>query len=199
MGNHDQHRVATRFGPDRVDGMNMLSALLPGIMVTYNGEEIGQENGEVTREQGKDPSACKAPEENFDKISRDFERTPFHWDDSVNAGFNEGFQPWLPVSEKYRTTNLAVQSVPGIESHYQIYKQLLRIRQEPAFVNGVLEIAALSENVLGFTREAVSGDSYVVLINTANNQATIDLTTFASVNKNVKVIIGSVKSNKRDR
>ncbi|KAF2889474.1 hypothetical protein ILUMI_16699, partial [Ignelater luminosus] len=198
LGNHDNHRVATRFGPERVDGMNMLNALLPGIMVTYNGEEIGQENGEVTYDEGEDPSACKAPVEDFDKISRDFERTPFHWDDSVNAGFNEGAKPWLPVSEKYKTTNLAAQSVSGLESHYQIYKELLQIRQKPAFVNGPLTIAALSENVIGFTREVANGDSYLVLINIGSSQEPINLTTFPSVKTNVKVVIGSVNSNKKD-
>lgn len=66
----------------------MFIQLLPGIAVTYNGEEFGQEDGEVTYEQGKDPSARNISI--FESNSRDFERTPIQWDDTVNAGFNEG-------------------------------------------------------------------------------------------------------------
>jgi alpha-glucosidase len=36
MGNHDQHRVATRFGEEKIDIMNMILLTLPGISVTYN-------------------------------------------------------------------------------------------------------------------------------------------------------------------
>lgn len=34
-GNHDNNRVASRYSPELVDGMNMMSMLLPGIAVTY--------------------------------------------------------------------------------------------------------------------------------------------------------------------
>jgi hypothetical protein len=97
LGNHDNHRVATRLGPGNIDGLNMVKALLPGVAVTYNGEEIGQEDGEVSYEEGQDPSARDPAI--FDQVSRDFERTPYQWDESVNAGFNTGAKPWLPVSE----------------------------------------------------------------------------------------------------
>lgn len=43
MGNHDRSRVATRF-PGRSDQMIMLEMVLPGIAVTYNGEEIAMED-----------------------------------------------------------------------------------------------------------------------------------------------------------
>lgn len=36
MGNHDQKRVATRFGVERIDIMNMILLSLPGASVTYN-------------------------------------------------------------------------------------------------------------------------------------------------------------------
>ncbi|KAF7273922.1 hypothetical protein GWI33_013383 [Rhynchophorus ferrugineus] len=127
LGNHDQPRVATRLGPENVDALNMLVAILPGIWVTYNGEEIGQENGEVTCEQGYDPQAIKNCS-TFNETSRDFERTPFQWDTTVNAGFNEGAPTWLPVSKKYLETNLENQLPADINSHYNIYKELIKFR-----------------------------------------------------------------------
>jgi len=36
MGNHDNPRVASRFGEKSVDAMNMLLMTLPGIAITYN-------------------------------------------------------------------------------------------------------------------------------------------------------------------
>lgn len=41
QGNHDQHRVASRLGRDRIDAINMMLLTLPGISINYNGEEIG--------------------------------------------------------------------------------------------------------------------------------------------------------------
>ncbi|KAK9870026.1 hypothetical protein WA026_006120 [Henosepilachna vigintioctopunctata] len=95
IGNHDNHRVPTRLGAKNIDGFNMLLLLLPGVAVTYNGEEFGQDDGDVPFEQGKDPAAKDRA--TFNLLSRDFERTPMQWDDSTNAGFNEGAKPWLPV------------------------------------------------------------------------------------------------------
>ncbi|KAF5286038.1 hypothetical protein FQR65_LT12973 [Abscondita terminalis] len=199
LGNHDNIRVASKFGPKRVDGMNIFIAFLPGVMVTYNGEEIGQENGEVTFEEGKDPNACNAPLEQFDTLSRDFERTPFQWDNTTNAGFNEGFQPWLPVSEKYKQTNLKAQSVLGIKSHFNLYKQIVKLRQEDTFTKGNLTIKALSSNIVAYTRAIEGGSSYIIVINISDQEEKINLMEFSGINKNVRVVAASVESSKHDR
>lgn len=36
MGNHDNKRLASRFGKNRADLLNMMLQTLPGIAVTYN-------------------------------------------------------------------------------------------------------------------------------------------------------------------
>ncbi|KAB0799128.1 hypothetical protein PPYR_07008 [Photinus pyralis] len=199
LGNHDNTRIATKYGPERVDGMNMLIAGLPGVMVTYNGEEIGQENGEVSWEQGQDPSACIANKEDFQSISRDFERTPFQWDDTVNAGFNKGKAPWLPVSNKYKETNLKAQSIPGVKSHFHVYQELVELRRESAFTDGAFKRAALSENVLAYTRGLENGPVYLVVINIANVSERVDISRFEGVKTNVKVLISNIQSNKYGR
>ncbi|KAL3267384.1 hypothetical protein HHI36_011514 [Cryptolaemus montrouzieri] len=144
IGNHDNRRAATRYGPDDRDGWNMLAQLLPGIAVTYNGEEFGQEDGEVTYEQGQDPSARNRSI--FEQVSRDFERTPLQWDNTTNAGFNEGAKTWLPVSKKYHELNLASQLDENELSHYNIYKTLVQKRQESPARIGTTDIWALSED-----------------------------------------------------
>lgn len=151
MGNHDQTRLATRYGPERVDGLNMIAHVLPGVAVTYQGEEIALENGEVTWDQGKDPQACNGDIEDFDSNSRDFQRTPYHWDSSKNAGFSDGDETWLPVSEKYTTNNLKLQKEKA-KSNYAVYKKLIEYRQTDTLKYGDFETLALTSNVLAIMR-----------------------------------------------
>lgn len=106
----------------------MLLLFLKGITVTYQGEEIGQENGEVTCEAGQDPRAIEDCS-TYNQNSRDFERTPYQWDNSTNAGFNNGTKTWLPVSSKYLETNLADEANRE-NSHYQIYKKMAGLKAE---------------------------------------------------------------------
>lgn len=86
MGNHDRNRVATRY-PNRADQMTMLGMILPGIAVTYYGEEIGMEDkSDISWEDTQDPQACNTDPEHYQARSRDPARTPFQWDDTTNAG-----------------------------------------------------------------------------------------------------------------
>jgi len=84
--NHDWSRVASRMGRNMVDGMNMLTLLLPGTAITYNGEEIGMEDTFISWEQTVDVAGVNAGRRKYMNRSRDPERTPFQWDDTLNAG-----------------------------------------------------------------------------------------------------------------
>lgn len=86
MGNHDRNRTASRFS-GRTDQMTMLAMILPGVAVTYYGEEIGMVNkNDISWEDTQDPQACNAGKEKYQSRSRDPVRTPFQWDASNNAG-----------------------------------------------------------------------------------------------------------------
>ncbi|XP_031331455.1 maltase 1-like [Photinus pyralis] len=180
LGNHDQHRVATRYGPGRVDGLNMIAMLLPGVVVTYNGEEIGMENGEVSWEEGWDPQGCNGNKEDWYKNSRDFERTPYQWDGSANAGFNEGHKTWLPVSEQYKTLNLALQRTSTLKSHYRVYQELVKLRQTETLKLGKLRTIVLQNNVLVIIRELENEPAYVAVVNVGGSFASVDLSHIAS-------------------
>lgn len=53
----------------------------------WQGEEIGMLNTNITWEDTKDPQACNTDDPiNYWKSSRDPARTPFQWNDEVNAG-----------------------------------------------------------------------------------------------------------------
>lgn len=86
MGNHDRSRTASRF-PGRADQMTMLAMILPGVAVTYYGEEIGMvDKTDISWEDTKDPQGCMAGIERYQNRSRDPARTPFQWNFDLNAG-----------------------------------------------------------------------------------------------------------------
>lgn len=60
--------------------------LLPGVGVTYYGDEIGMEDTFVSWEDTVDPSGIRAGREGYAQSSRDPERTPFEWDNTTSAG-----------------------------------------------------------------------------------------------------------------
>lgn len=65
VGNHDNHRAASRFGEKRADQLSMLAIVLPGVSVSYNGDEIGMVDTFLTYEQTKDPAGCNAGLERY--------------------------------------------------------------------------------------------------------------------------------------
>ena len=130
LGNHDNWRLGSRFGPGNIDGFNMVSLLLPGVAVTYNGEEIGMVNTEVSWEDTVDPAGLNCGEDHFmeDGCSRDPERTPMQWDSSAQAGFTTSSQPWLPVNQNYREGVNVREQREERDSHLGVYKQLVELR-----------------------------------------------------------------------
>ncbi|XP_028129737.1 maltase A1 [Diabrotica virgifera virgifera] len=193
LGNHDQHRIATKVGTEKVDGLNMLMAFLPGIQITYNGEEIGMENGEVNCEtQGLDHAEnCS----DYYRISRDFQRTPFQWDSSEFAGFTSGNKTWLPVSSKKTKCNVADQ-INDERSHLNIYKKLQRLR--PQWRQSEYEIKTLdnSKNVLQALRYNKGGTNEVQFVFNYGSEPvkSIDL----NREKSYEVVISSGNSPKND-
>jgi alpha-glucosidase len=87
-GNHDNPRVATRFGNELVDAINMITLLLPGTAITYNGEEVGMEDTDVSWKQTKDTAGINAGPAKYKLFSRDPERTPMQWNAGMNAGLS---------------------------------------------------------------------------------------------------------------
>uniref|UniRef100_A0A182NKC5 alpha-glucosidase n=1 Tax=Anopheles dirus TaxID=7168 RepID=A0A182NKC5_9DIPT len=152
LGNHDQPRVASRYGPERVDAMNMLLMTLPGVAVTYNGEEIGMvDYRDMSWEDSLDPQGCNVGPDEYRWKSRDPQRTPFQWDDTFNAGFSTANKTWLPVYPYYRATNLRKQ-MDSERSHYRVYAEAVKLRHHRVFREGLFRSKALTEHVFSFVR-----------------------------------------------
>ncbi|XP_047020676.1 maltase A3-like [Helicoverpa zea] len=193
-GNHDQSRMATRHGVNRVDAMNLLALILPGVTITYQGEELGMTDGYISWVDTKDPQACNTEDPiNYWKSSRDVARTPFHWDSSTNAGFSSAAKTWLPVASNYQTVNVEVQKVTN-KSHYHFYKDVVALKHTAAVADGTLGTHAVTSNVLVVTRIPPSSKDHtiVAIINLASTSTTIDLSKIAGVPENMKVIASGV-------
>lgn len=176
FGNHDDHRVATRFGMENHRSVGMLLLTLWGIPTMYYGDEIGMADVFVPVDQRIDPWGINRPESDF---GRDPERTPMQWDGSLHAGFTTG-QPWLPLADNYHEVNVAAQTVDP-HSTLNFYKHLLRLRRErPALYNGSFAfVNHMPDEVLAFVREA-DGQRLLVAINFGPQLREIDISQMTS-------------------
>src|SRR5215216_5012638 len=137
LGNHDQHRLATRVGPDQARVANMLLLTLRGTPTCYYGDELGMENVLIPLDKVQDPPAVNQPEIAH-IVGRDPERTPMQWDDSVNAGFaaHDVADLWLPLAPDYKEKNVA-RELEDPRSFLNYYRTLLATRKDsPALVVG---------------------------------------------------------------
>lgn len=173
-GNHDNHRVASRFGRQRADEIIMLTLTLPGIGVVYNGDEIGMEDRSFTYEETVDPAGCNAGPAQYYLKSRDPERTPYQWDNSTSAGFSNGKKTWLPVNDNYKSLNLAAQK-KEYYSHYVAFKSMSYLKQQPVIANGSLEVNVIDGRVLSVKRQ-LGNDTVIVMMNFSNHPATVNIT-----------------------
>jgi oligo-1,6-glucosidase len=158
--NHDQPRVVSRFGNDRVEGeaaywresATALATVLHlhrGTPYVYQGEELGMTNmpfGSVEDfrdiesvnhyahavARGEDPEEVLAA---LSVKSRDNARTPVQWSAAPHAGFTTG-TPWLPVNPNHTWLNAEAQR-DDQESVLAHYRRLVRLRHtDPVVVHG---------------------------------------------------------------
>uniref|UniRef100_A0A1I8QES5 alpha-glucosidase n=1 Tax=Stomoxys calcitrans TaxID=35570 RepID=A0A1I8QES5_STOCA len=175
MGNHDNPRTASRLGAASVDAINMLVMTLPGVAVTYNGEEIGmQDFRDISWEDTVDPPARNVGPENYKEVSRDPERTPFQWSGEKNAGFSNADKTWLPVHPNYQELNLELQ-MSMEKSHYSVYKELLQLRKNPVLQQGRTTVEAVNRHVFVVMRHLKGHPSVMTIVNTSGQEQMVDL------------------------
>lgn len=194
LGNHDQHRLASRLGVDRGDLLNIMLQTLPGVAITYQGEELVMTNVHLTWEETVDPSACNSNRDIYESRSRDPARTPFPWDDSTNAGFSTAAKTWLPVGTKYKTVNVKAQETAE-NSHLKIFKRLTTVRKQPVFKTGSY-VGSLSnnKNVYMFKRQLDDQVAVIVLNFGKSDEIVNILSAFPLAPKELKVYTSSLNS-----
>ena len=113
-----------------MDAFNLIAMTLPGVAVTYQGEEIGMINTDISYEDTVDPSGCNCGPDRYNQssCSRDPERTPMQWSGSeIKAGFSSASKTWLPINPNYVNINVDNELMDPF-SHLSIYKTLIAAR-----------------------------------------------------------------------
>jgi alpha-glucosidase len=180
LGNHDQHRLATRVGASQARVANMLLLTLRGTPTCYYADELGMEDVPIPAEKIQDPPALNQPEIAH-IVGRDPERTPMQWDDSPNAGFSapEVEDLWLPIAANYRDVNVASE-LKDPHSFLNFYRKLLATRKAtPALLWGDyrshdLNSAEAQENCFVYERRA-EDQRVLIALNFSGQDQTLSL------------------------
>lgn len=171
LGNHDQHRVATRIGPEQAKVAAMLLLTLRGTPTWYYGDELAMEDGPIPLNKIQDPAALRQMNvqgEHGLSPGRDPERTPMQWDHSPNAGFSRA-EPWLPVNPDYPQRNVAAQQADP-HSMLNFVKQLAQLRREAGFL-GDFQTLPSAEPVLAYSR----GGQFAIFLNLSDQPVNVAL------------------------
>ena len=162
LGNHDQHRIATRVGPAQARVAAMLLLTLRGTPTLYYGDEIGMQDVPIPPGQVHDPFERNVPGKG---LGRDPERTPMQWSARDNAGFSSG-APWLPLGPDYERVNVEAQRHDP-QSMLTLYSRLIALRRgEPALEVGRFEPLPADGDVLAYIRRGRAGEStFLVALN----------------------------------
>jgi alpha-glucosidase len=176
LGNHDQHRIATRIGRAQARVAAMLLLTLRGTPTLYYGDEIGMEDVPVPSDLIQDPYEKNQPGLG---LGRDPQRTPMQWDDAANAGFTTG-SPWLPIAENFHTSNVKTLSErPG--SILNFYRELVRLRHERAALTvGSYHQVFCAGSVLVYER-TTAGERLAVVLNFGHGPEAVQLPGTATV------------------
>lgn len=212
LNNHDQPRMVSRFGDDkvyRIESAKMLATMLhtmQGTPYIYQGEEIGMTNVKFSIEEYKDVEIINAynelvnggivSEEEFMqgvyRMGRDNARTPIQWDESENGGFTSG-TPWLKVNPNYKDINVK-KALEDDNSIFYYYKKLIALRKElPVIIYGKFkEYYKENGNVYCYERE-LEGQKLLVILNFFKDEVEFNIPKELE-GKNRKVLISNYKN-----
>jgi alpha-glucosidase len=175
LGNHDEPRLASRYGRENVRLAAMLLLTLRGTPTLYQGDELGMQNVPIPPDREQDPYGLRVPGK-----GRDGCRTPMQWDASVNAGFAppEVASLWLPLAPDYRVMNVAVE-LQDPTSVLNLYRRLLAYRRAtPALQLGSYQrLEAVPETCWVYLREA-GGQKALVALNFSDQPAQLNLAAY---------------------
>ncbi|KDE36410.1 trehalose-6-phosphate hydrolase [Kosakonia radicincitans UMEnt01/12] len=185
--NHDQPRVASRFGDEgmlRVPAAKMLAMILHGMQGTpyiYQGEEIGMTNPHFSRITdycdieshnmfAEQRAAGREAEELLAILaskSRDNSRTPMQWSARKNAGFTTG-EPWIGLCDNYREINVE-KAISDPDSVFYTYQKLIRLRKTlPLLTWGDYQDLLPTHQYLWCYRRQWQSETLLVIANLSN-------------------------------
>ncbi len=196
LGNHDQPRSLSRFGDDseeyREVSAKMLATLnlsLQGTPYIFQGEEIGMTNAYFDDiNDYKDIESLQfyhqytsegliSKEEMLECLklrARDNSRTPFHWDDSENAGFTKG-TPWMKMNKNFEKINVKKQYLDK-NSILCYYKDMIKVRKsnEELVYGNFTPYLDKSDKIFSYIRK-FDGNECLVVCNFTKENVDIEI------------------------
>jgi alpha-glucosidase len=136
LGNHDEPRLASRYGREEARVAAMLLLTLRGTPTIYYGDEIGMVDVPIPPERLQDLWGETLP-----RMGRDPCRTPMQWTGGPNAGFSspQTGALWLPLADDYEQVNVE-RELKEPASLLNLYRHLLAYRDAtPALTIGGYE------------------------------------------------------------
>lgn len=187
LENHDQLRSLSRFGDAKhynklsAKALCMFLLTLKGTPFIYQGEEIGMVNDDSFTYNDLNDAMSKEVINTAQKIlhinqekafkmvhntvNRDNARSPFQWDKSNNAGFNEGTKTWLKVNPSYKNKINVLEETNDQDSILNFYKDMISFRNKSDVLkDGTFKRLKSKKNVAKFIRETNEG-SLLIEIN----------------------------------
>ncbi|SDM57610.1 alpha-glucosidase [Catalinimonas alkaloidigena] len=166
LGNHDQHRLATRLGAAQTRIAAMLLLTLRGTPTLYYGDEIGMPDVPIPEGRVQDPWEKRVPGRG---LGRDPERTPMQWDNTKGAGFTTEV-PWLPLADDFEQRNVAVQRKDH-DSILSLYHRLIQLRRRTSALHrGAYDWVKSQGHVLAYQRSA-EDQAYLIVLNLGDQPA----------------------------
>ncbi|XP_065221389.1 maltase 2-like [Planococcus citri] len=188
--NHDNMRIGRRLCEEYMDIVTITMMMLPGIACVYYGQEIGMTNSYVRPDQRKDPNNDASPSAQ----SRDGERLPMQWDDTMNSGFTSKYIPWLPVHPNYWKVNVEKQKSQEV-SRYNMFKALSQIRKRKTMKMGNFKSYIVSEWVYAFTRSYRRYETYITVLNVGSEIEPVNLhDVINNLPSTLQVVVASVNA-----
>lgn len=185
LGNHDNHRIASRVGVEQARIAAILLMTLRGTPTLYYGDEIGMHDVDIPQDRVRDPFELNVPGKG---LGRDPERTPMQWDAGPHAGFSSE-SPWLPIPDDHTVINVqSEQDDP--DSLLCLYHRLIRLRRgAPALEIGRFESYPACTEVLAYLRRAREGEcAFLVCLNFSARPQSLTLT---DIDSKARIAVGT--------
>jgi alpha-glucosidase len=161
LGNHDEPRLATRYGRTQARLAAMLLLTLRGTPTLYYGDELGMTDVPIPPDQMQDPWGRRV-----EGLGRDPCRTPMQWSPAPNAGFSAPETPhlWLPLAADYQEVNVEC-ALAEPASILNLYHRLLAYRKaSPALQWGSYRaVDDTPQHCYAFLRRAEDEHSLIAL------------------------------------
>jgi alpha-glucosidase len=152
LGNHDQHRLASRVGAAQARVAAVLLLTLRGTPTIYYGDELGMPDARIAPADVQDPAEKNQPGLG---LGRDPERSPMLWENRENAGFTAAHsRTWLPLVWDWPRFTVETQGYDA-RSILALYRALLKLRRAiPALVAGAVLDVRGANGVLSYVRSS---------------------------------------------